>query len=141
MNYSLIDSISSGVCIINEDYCVLVWNSQMEDLTGISGNKIFGQKLFEFFPDFFEESIQLRLEMVFSGGTPIVFSSLLHRRLFLGKDSEDVNKYFEVIANSFKLENGTVSLLFTVKDVTELNLQILKFREMRDKALAEVENG
>jgi len=138
-SHSIIDSISTGICVISEEFNILVWNRIIEEFTGISGKDIFGKKMSDIFPQFSEESIKLRLDMVLSGGAPIVFSSLLNRNLFRQNLEEETDKYYEVIATSFQLENGNKSLLFTVKDVSELNIQILKFRKMRDKALQEVE--
>jgi len=139
INSSIIDCISTGICVVNDQYTILVWNSVMENLTGIKGKDIFGKKLFNFFPKFLEDSIKLRLDSIFSGGPPILFSSLLNRDLFLSSATKLQEKHLEVVAASFTFEDGSTTLLFTINDETELNNQIINFREMRDKALEEVE--
>jgi len=131
---TILDKISSGLCVINKDHRVVLWNWAMQVKTGVAGHEISGEKLDAFFPGFKNESIIYRLDMVLEGGAPIVFSPLLHRNLFKSKESQVWNSYLEITIDSFKTELGERNLIFTVRDVTELNLQIQKFKQMRDKA-------
>jgi two-component system cell cycle response regulator len=77
--------------------------------------------------------------MSLSTGAPLVFSSLLHRDLFKLNTMPDWDKYLEVTVNPHTAQNEKENFIFTVRDVTDLNRQIHKFREMKDKALAELE--
>ena len=138
LNPALIDRISSGICLIDKDLQVLLWNASMEKMTGVSGCDISGKGLVDFFPLFKESSVGLRLKMVLSNGIPLVFSPLLHKNLFKAVGGNVLDRYLETTVTSLVSDDGSVSLLFTVRDVSELNQQIVRYREMRDKALQEV---
>ncbi|NEP85049.1 MAG: PAS domain-containing protein, partial [Okeania sp. SIO3B3] len=135
---SILDRISTGICIAKKDHKVIVWNLGMEKMTGVSGSEMSGQRLQDIFPSFQDKSIQLRMEMVLTSGVPIVFSALLHRALFQTPAHPEMNHFIDTTVTSLIGADGENTLLFTVRDVTELNLQIIKYREMRDKALEEV---
>jgi two-component system cell cycle response regulator len=139
LDKEILDKIASGLCITDKNLTVLLWNYEMERMTDLPGHEISGQKLGDFFPLFKEESILLRLEMSLSTGAPLVFSSLLHRDLFKLNTMPDWDKYLEVTVNPHTVQNEKENFIFTVRDVTDLNRQIHKFREMKDKALAELE--
>ncbi|MBI9102429.1 MAG: diguanylate cyclase [Spirochaetales bacterium] len=138
LNPRILDRIFSGICIVDRKLNVLVWNLEMENITGVPGQEISGKNLLDFFPGFSDESILLRLQMVLSGGAPIVFSPLLHKDLFRTSSWDSDGKYLEITVTSLLSDSGEETLLFTVRNVTELNLQILKYRQMRDTALEEV---
>ncbi len=138
INRAIINSISSGICIVDERFSVKEWNTAMVSLTGITRSEILDSPLSLFFPRFSDESITLRLNMLIAGGAPMVFSPLLNRDLFLKAGMKEQDLYLEVTVTSITME-GETFLLFTVRDVTELNLQILQYRKMRDKAVEEVE--
>lgn len=130
----VLNNIFTGICILKEDYSVVIWNHLMENISRISSTEIIGKNIGDHCPKFKSESITLRLDMVLDGGAPIVFSSIMHKNLY---NNEEL--FLETIASPITMDDGSKAILLTVKDVTELNLQIIKYRNMKDKALAEVD--
>lgn len=125
----ILDRIATGICVTDEYLDILIWNNEMERVSGVAGHEICGKNLGDYFPLFMEESISLRLEMTLTTGAPLVLSPLLHRDLFQRTGREIWNYFLEVTVNTYKTLDGKDTLLFTVRDVTELNLQIQRARE------------
>lgn len=55
-------SIHEGVCVIDENGIVIVWNSSAEKLYNISAGQILGRRLIEFFPNALMEQVRLSRE-------------------------------------------------------------------------------
>lgn len=45
-----LDDVPMGLCVLDEDLTVLVWNALLEEWTGISKKEILGKPIDEFFP-------------------------------------------------------------------------------------------
>ena len=48
---TIVQNINVGLVILNKSFIVRVWNGFMENNSGISGSKIIGKCLFDFFPE------------------------------------------------------------------------------------------
>lgn len=53
------DSIHEGVCAINEDGVVIIWNNSAEKLYNVTANEILGRLLTDFFPRALLEKVRL----------------------------------------------------------------------------------
>src|SRR5512145_44416 len=80
--FGILDHVPLGVCIIDRDYIVLFWNSVMEEWCGIPASGITGQSITQRFAHFADPKYISRLETIFDGGAPAVFSSQLHSDIF-----------------------------------------------------------
>ncbi len=138
--YSIFDNVPIGICIIDKDYNVLFWNTHLEDWTKINKNDIIGNSLFTYYPSFNRFIYRSRIDSIFSGGPPVIFSPQFHKELFYSIAPTNENKVFYITINSGPgLDENTRTAVFSVKDVTELAIRIKSYKVMRDQALEEVE--
>jgi len=76
--YKMLDHAPIGTCVINIHCEVVYWNKCLEDWSGILRSEIVGSELKTHFPHFNELKYSDRIEQVFKGGPPLVFSSQFH---------------------------------------------------------------
>ncbi len=137
--FSVLDHVPMGICVIREDYRVLFWNVCLENWTGIDKNKIITEKLGTFFPHIDEPRYRSRIDTIIHGGPPAIFSSQLHKHIFPSP----------LPNNKYRIQHTTVSgipsfddrnyyALFAVEDVTDLSIRLHDYRIMRNQALEEV---
>jgi signal transduction histidine kinase len=140
-NYEYLDHLPIGIVILSKNYKVIYWNSFMETWANISKDRILGNSLLDFFPDFNKSSFSILIEQIFEGGPPVILSSQLHKNIFTnssGNSSQKVhNTYVKAVPS---LEPNEYYALFSVDDVTALTHRIRDYKLMRDQALEEVEN-
>ena len=137
--FEVLDHVAVGICVIREDFVVLFFNRCLEDWTGISRTDIVGTDLRDNFSHFEEPKYQSRLDTIFQGGPPAIFSSQLHRNIFPSPLTND----------RLRVQNTTVTAvpaskdkgfyaLFAIEEVTELTNRIQAYHDMRDEALEEI---
>ncbi len=138
--FGLLDRLPLGVFVLREDFVVLFWNSQLEDWTGISRNKIVGTNLAAHFPHFDEPKYANRIRRIFEGGPPTVLSAQLHKYIIPSPlpDGQFCNQHTTVISVP-GLDSRGLYALFAIQDVTDLTRRIQDYRAMRDKALGEIQ--
>jgi len=137
--FSLLDYVPAGMCLIEKNYMVLFWNRCLEDWTGIKRDEIFGTCLVDSFPKFDEPMYRSRIDTIFGGGPPAIFSSQLHRYIFPAKLPDGEMRFQSSIVTSIPaLDNSGFYALIAVEDVTELTRRMNEYREMKDKALNEI---
>lgn len=69
---SLLQAIDVGVIVIDQEYKVQIWNSFMENHSGLRPEVVRGNSLFEFFPEIPEDWFKHKVDSVF----------MLHNRAF-----------------------------------------------------------
>lgn len=137
---SIFDNVSIGICIIDCDYKVLFWNTHLEDWTKINKQDIIGSSLFDFYPNFNKFIYRSRIDAIFDGGPPVVFSPQLHKKLYFPVDLAGKTKFFYITVNSGpSIDEKTKTALFSIKDITELEMRVRKYKIMHNQALKEVE--
>lgn len=139
-NFELLNHLPIGSCIINEDYVVLFWNNYLENSSKISKSEIVGSKLNDFFPHFSNELYISRLESIFKGGAPVIFSSHLHKFLFNPPTNKNPKRIHRTVVTAIPIP-GTKQYyaLFSLEDVTELSNKIVQYRELKEEAIQEIE--
>ncbi len=140
--YSVLDHIPVGVCIINKHFQILFWNRCLEDWTQVSKLQAEGMALMELFPHFNSPHYKSRLESIFAGGAPIIFSSQLHKHIFTASLPNGALRiqHTTVTAVPDPYNTKWYNAMFSVEDVTELTIRIQDYRKMRDKTLEEIKN-
>lgn len=139
--FDVLDYATIGACIINNDYIVLFWNVFMEEWTNLSRKDILGENLFRYFPQFRNPAYTRRLDDIFKGGQPTVFSSQLHQQVFKPIDSHDFEQIQHITVTALpSLKQNGYYALFSIKDVTDITKRINDYRTMSCKALREVSN-
>ncbi len=137
--FELLQHIPMGVFVLRRDYTVVFWNNCLEEWTGISQNDIMDTHIFEHFPHLDNSSYTYRLEDLFEGGPPIVFSSQLHKQIIPScfRDGQSRIQHTTVTSIPTNQEKEHYAL-FVIEDVTDLNCQIKDYRALRDQAIEEI---
>jgi len=138
--YNILDHIPLGACILREDYVVLFWNSTLELWTHIPRDQIIGTDIRQSYPLLQEAKFKIRLESIFQGGPPAIFSSLLHRHVIPSTLRDGSPRIQHTTVTCLPTaEGGGFHALLSMEDVTDPTRRMQEHREMRDQALQEVE--
>jgi diguanylate cyclase (GGDEF)-like protein len=137
--FETLNNIPIGAFILDAGLTVIFWNNCMELWTEAPRASIIGKKVTVAYPHLANAKYQSRLEGVFISKTPAVFSSLLHKYFIpiLQKNGE-FRAQLTTVTPMFGKDGKTLALV-TIQDVTELNDRLRAYRDMRDKAIKEVE--
>lgn len=137
--FSLLDRVPIGVCVLQSDKTVLFWNGCLEQWTKIPRNKILGTDITEHFPHLNQPKYANRLHQIFQGGPPTIFSSQLHKYLIPSPLPHGQWRIQHTTVTSVPAFNGDgFYALLSIQDVTDLTCQVQDYRNLRDQALAEV---
>ncbi len=136
--FDIWDHSPIGMCVIDETYKIVFWNQCLADWTGLKKTELIGKSLFHFYPQLKEPKYKVRLDNIFNGGAPTIFSAKLHKYVFKAflHNNEPRIQHTTVTAVPAG-EEGTYYALFAVEDVTEMTHRIKEYKIMRDKALKE----
>jgi signal transduction histidine kinase/CheY-like chemotaxis protein len=139
--FSLLEQLPLGVCVLQSDLVVLYWNGCMEEWTKIGRQNIIGKSIYQFFPHFQQPRYLNRLRSIFAGGAPEIFSSQLHPHLFPSPIHHDGYRvqHTTVTSVSKQDDNSEYYALFSVQDVTDLTFRVRDYRKMRDTAIEEAQ--
>ena len=137
--FNTLDHIPVGTFVLREDFVVLFWNSSLEDWTGISRSEIVGTNIGDHFPHLKEPKYAGRLQNIFEGGPPTIFSSQLHQYIIPAPFPNGQLRIQHTTVTTVHDPNGKgFHALFVIQDVTDLTRRIQDYRIMRDQALAEI---
>jgi len=138
-DFELLQHIPMGVFVLRRDYIVVFWNNCMEEWTGISQNDVLDTHIFDHFPHLNTPSYTYRLEDLFEGGPPVVFSSQLHKQIIPScfRDGQLRIQHTTVTSIPTNQEKELYAL-FVIEDVTDLSRQIKDYRALRDQAIEEI---
>ncbi len=125
--------------MLQEDFTITFWNRRLEDWTGIPCNTIIGARIFDLFPHFDNPEYSKRIENIFAGEAPAVFSSELHEYIIPIPEPNNGHRIQHTTAIKVKTDDGTIHVMFAIQDVTELNYHISRYKALRDHTLAEIE--
>ncbi|MFH0968800.1 MAG: ATP-binding protein [Methanobacteriota archaeon] len=129
-----------GVCIIREDYTISNWNHTLENWTGIHTFEALDKPLEDVVPAFSDLLIKDRVNVIFSGGGPVIFSSRFHPRIFpLASDTQNEGRVQRISISPFELPDGEAQAMIAVEDVTAITDQVLKYRKIKDQITYELE--
>lgn len=135
----LVDLLPVGVCLFDANYVVLAWNTCLENWTHRERETVVGTRLTEVYPNLAQRRYAARIEPVFHGGPPVVFSSRLHTALLPTQTPDGLSqKQTCVIKPALHPETGEVLAMLVVRDVTDQSRMNEGFREMRDRAVEEL---
>ena len=143
--FSLLNHVPVGVCVLKSDYAVVFWNECLSFWTGIRAADIVGRPITHYFPHLGEARYRSRIDTVFLGGPPTVFSSQLHKHLFPAELAGGKMRVQQTTVMAVPVAEGPEAdadawhALITVEDVTELTRRVQDYRAMHQTALEEVE--
>lgn len=137
--YKLLDYVPIGICIFDETFKLTFWNRCLRNWTGIEQNEIVGKKLNEFFPSLNTLCFKSRIEHIFKGGPPSIFSSYFHKSILPCTLSDGTEMIQETTVSAIPSERpGVFYALMAVRNVTDLSRKITEYRVLRNKAVEEV---
>ncbi|HEX2955555.1 MAG TPA: response regulator [Chitinispirillaceae bacterium] len=133
--YSALDFAHTGMCIIDKDYNVIFWNKRLVEWTSINKDKIIGKNITQFCPALQERRNTIRVDQIFKGGPPVIFSSQIHKHLFPAPLANGDFRIQHITVSAIPSHAGTGYLaLFAVEDVTELTLRMSELDKARHEA-------
>ncbi|MBD3306540.1 PAS domain-containing protein, partial [candidate division KSB3 bacterium] len=137
--FALLDHMPIGALVLQPDFTVMFWNSRLEDWTGIPRAEIVGHSIGAYFPHLTTPRYAIRIQDVFTSGTPVLFSSYLHNAI-IPVTLSDKRRQIQLttVTRVPGRETGECYVLFSIQDVTELTHRIRDYRLMRDQAQKEI---
>ncbi len=130
---------------MRNDYSVVFWNSSVERWAGIPKESILGTSILDHFPNLKKHQYSNRINAIFDGGPPAIFSSKLHKHLIPCPIVDGGFQTHQTIVTAIQdKDNDVTYALFTLQDLTDANNQISKFKSIKAKLAAkerELENS
>ncbi|RME71033.1 MAG: PAS domain S-box protein, partial [Chloroflexi bacterium] len=137
--FELFDYIPLGVCILRRDFSVLFWNRYLEEWTGLKRGDILGHSILDQFPNLKSPVFHRRLQDVFDGGPPLVYSAQLHRYFIpCPLDSGQYRSQQTTVTPVPAPAEGDFYALVVIEDVTDMVQRLQDYRQMRDRAIEEI---
>jgi two-component system cell cycle sensor histidine kinase/response regulator CckA len=137
--FVLLDQVPLGVCAVDSDLVVCFWNTCLAEWTGIAPSEILGKSLAVRFPHFAKARYALRLQGIFEGGPPTIFSSQLHPHLVPAPMPDGRLRIQHTVVTSIPAADGEgFEALLSIQDVTELTRR-LEDQKRADQVRLEME--
>ena len=137
--FGILDHAPLGLFVLRQDFVALFWNSCLEDWTGINRRDIIGTNISVHFPHLSSPEYFERIQNIFEGGPPTIFSSQLHKYIIPSRLWDGQVRIQHTTVTSIRTEDRMgFYALFAIQDVTDLTHRIQGYRIMRDQALEEV---
>ncbi|MCP1714235.1 PAS domain S-box-containing protein [Methanocalculus alkaliphilus] len=133
-----VDLLPVGVCIIDDEKKVRLWNRTIAGWSGRSTEEMVGEHLDRIYPHLDAPRYRYRIEQVLDGGPPAVFSSQLNAP-FIPCPLPDGGMRLQHTSVIRQDRTDGVLAIIIIEDITELGHEIVRARSMRDQALGEVE--
>ena len=128
-----------GICIIDRDRKIILWNRTLADWSGRICEEMEGQRLDECYPHLQSLIYRMRIDQVLEGGPPAIFSSQLHESFIpCTLRNGTLRIQHTSIIRYPDRDSDEILAMIIIEDVTELNREIRAFRSMRDQAVEEV---
>jgi diguanylate cyclase (GGDEF)-like protein/PAS domain S-box-containing protein len=132
--YDVLDHVPIGIFVLDRSMRVVFWNACLEDWTGIPRDDILGQDVRDRFPLLGRRRSTRRLEDLFTGGAPAVFSSQLHPHFLRAPLRSGRLRVEHTVAVAVPGGSGEYHALVAVQDVTNLADAVAALRSARDTA-------
>ncbi len=136
----ILDMVPIGLFALDPDLIIRYWNRTLERWTGLSRTEMIGHPVGERYPHLLELRYAGRLEEVFRLGTPAVFSSQLHPYVIPITLPGGCLQCQNVTVTAIQGIGAPQGALVAIEDVTELVARVASYKEMRDRALVEVDH-
>ena len=138
-NFGIFDHVPIGVCVLQKDFVVIFWNNCLEEWTGIHRNKIVGSNILEHFGHLNNPKYLSRLQDIFDGGPPTIFSSQLHRYIIPSPMRDGNLRIQHTTVTPVRAMGGKgFYALLAIQDVTDLTHRIQGYRVIHNQALEEI---
>lgn len=129
-DYSLMDHVPNGICIMDNNWNILFWNRCLEDWTGRTRQTVLGQDLRRLYPSFAQAHYQSRLGLLFEGGPPVILSAQLHKDLFQEPGHQTRGQVYQTTVTALP-DGGRYHALFAIENVSEMTRRIQEIRKLQ----------
>ncbi len=138
--FAVLDHSPIGHLVLRRDFTVLFWNKCLEAWTGIPRERIVGGAVADHFPHLSAPKYASRIQSMFDGGPPTIFSSQLHRHIIPAPlPGGKFRSQYTVVTGVPAPEKEGVHALFSIQDVTSLSEAIENHNTALKRAMAEME--
>lgn len=135
--WGLLDSLQVGACIISREYRILFVNQCLANWLARGSSTLVGNLLTTEFPNTGVPKISSRIDDVFRGGAPVLFSPQLHPEFFPLTHPDGRPIVQRTTVSSVALSPfGVVGALILIEDVSTLVAHVEELRTLRDVARA-----
>jgi signal transduction histidine kinase/DNA-binding response OmpR family regulator len=136
----IFDSVPHGVCVVDSQYTLVLWNRMLEEWTGLKGPDILDKCLLDFFPHLGENRYKKRMDEIFNGGPPVFFSPQLHPHFIPSPLPNGKLRIQQTVASGIPAgDPGSNMMLVTITDMTLPVGQLREITALREQALEEIE--
>ncbi len=133
-NYLILDYIQNGICIIDRNYKIIFWNKCLERWTRKEKKDVINTDLRTHFPKLNEPRYTCRIDSLWDGGVPVIFSSHLHHYLFKSTLPNGQERIQHTTVTPIpNPDRGDALALFAIEDVTDLSIRISRHREISEE--------
>ncbi len=142
--FGILDHVPLGVVVLDAGYRVVFWNKCLEYWTGLGEAVMTGQDIRAQFPIFTEKRFSTRIESIFRGGPPIIFSSHIHKYLIPARLPDGSHRLQHVTVSPMPGPGDDSLAMFMIQDVTEVNTRLIQRKKAEDelrRVLAELEES
>jgi diguanylate cyclase (GGDEF)-like protein/PAS domain S-box-containing protein len=113
LNQQILDHAAEGVILLDRELRYQLWNSFMEDMSGLSASEVIGRKAVELFPHLREEGVEAYMQMALEG-TEVVTPEVRYHGT-----ATDRTGWASALFRPQRNERGeVVGILGLVRDVT-----------------------
>jgi diguanylate cyclase (GGDEF)-like protein len=136
--FAFLDHVPIGMFVLGKDWTVLFWNTCLEQWTNIPRTEIVGIEIATRFPHLKNPVYRSRLDGVFAGGPPVIFSSQLHKYIIPVPHRDEQMRIQHTTVTAVPASDGAeFYALVAIQDVTDLTYRVYEYRAMRDQAREE----
>lgn len=120
-NFWLLDYIPTGIFILDQNFTILYWNRCLEQWTRHSSAEMVGVSIFARYPQLQVSRYITRINDVFRGGAPTIFSSQLHKHFIPAPlPGGKLRVQYTMVTGLPSGAGGELLAMFSVQDVTAL---------------------
>lgn len=132
--YKILDFVPLGHIIFDSQFKIFFWNQRLEEWSKIFRDQVLGKSILDLYPHLKEPKYFSRMNMMFNGGPPVVFSAQLQKYFIPIKTIENQLCLQQTMINPIKRSQGKVDLvLVTIQDVTDPLTRLKEYRVMRNE--------
>lgn len=139
VDYSLLEQLPVGVFITDTELNVIFWNKKLEVWTTKRKSDVLGKQITELYPHLTQKNYQIRIRDVVQGGPAVIFSSQLHPYFIPVPLSDGTFRVQNTTLTRNLSPSGQYYLVFTIQDITDTHRHLEKIKDLRKKALDEIQ--
>ncbi|MGD9850566.1 MAG: PAS domain S-box protein [Nitrospirales bacterium] len=138
-SFDVLDHLPQGVFILRQDWIVDFWNHSLEEWTAIPKTTILGRPIGDFYPTLITPVYSSRLEALFQGGPPAIFSYQFHPHFLPCLGTNGLPRIQQTVAKAlWNQREGTWQALIMIQDVTNLHRQVQESERLRNRTGQEI---